>query len=308
MHNTIDQHAEDIRIFNRFYTGHIGALNQHLLNSPYNLTECRILFEVSENNNLTAANLSRSLQLDKAHISRILRKFKSLDMLEERPGEKDRREKILHLTTKGVEVYSGLNLASHDEMANVLQKLNEEDQLSLVQSMQHIESLLTGKKAKTPPIIIRQHQPGDIGQIISGHAKLYTSEYGWDETFEGMVAGLAGKFLDAHDNSKERCWVAEQQDRIVGSAFVVDAGNNQSQLRMLFVDKSARGFGIGKQLLSECLRFAKGAGYKSMKLWTIDILLAARRLYEAEGFTLHSENKHHSFGVDLVSQIWERDL
>ncbi len=190
----------------------------------------------------------------------------------------------------------------------MLRELSDVEQRRLCKAMRSIEDLLGDESAEQVPYILRPHQPGDMGWIIHRHGVLYAQEYGWDEQFEALVADVASKFIEKFDPKRERCWIAERQGEIVGSVFLVQQSVEVAKLRLLFVEPSARGLGIGHRLVSECIRFAGRVGYKRIALWTNDVLRAARRIYEQAGFHLVKEERHHSFGHDLVGQNWDLEL
>lgn len=296
-----------VRAFNRFHTQLVGALGQRILDSPHSLTESRILYELAHQRDLTAAALAKSLRLDPAYLSRILARLVSLGLIEKRPSASDGRASILRLTRSGRAAFDALDHAADADADAMLAPLSRAGRSSVAAAMATIMSELA-TESPAPPIVIRDPTPGDIGWIIHRHGALYASEYGWDETFEGLVAEIAGRFLKSHDPARERCWVAERDGDILGSVFVVDADDGVAKLRLLYVEPAARGNRLGRRLVEEALRFAGRAGYRKMALWTNDILLAARRIYEATGFRLVASEPHQSFGKALVGETWERDL
>ncbi|USG62220.1 helix-turn-helix domain-containing GNAT family N-acetyltransferase [Sneathiella marina] len=297
-----------IRHFNRFYTRHVGALNEGLLNSDFTLTEMRILYELYAGDNLTAASLNKDLSLDPAYLSRIIKKFKTKRLVKTAPNLSDRRKTILSLTNLGRATFIPFLKSSQKEVDTVLSRLTDPQKKELLRSMRSILSIL-GDDAPAPnPVLIRSHQPGDIGWIIHSHGKLYAEEYDFDGRFEAMVAQIAGNFLEDHNPDKEHCWVAEREGHILGSIFLVRKDDHTAKLRMLYVSAEARGEGVGRSLISECLNFARKAGYKKVTLWTNDILTAAIKLYIEAGFQLVHEEKHVSFGQELVGQTWDLTL
>ncbi len=301
---TVDQ----IRDFNRFYTTLLGVLNDGLLNSAYSLTEGRVLYELAHRDGVTAAELARDLKVDPAYISRILRKFRSGGLVVADASARDGRERRLALTDEGRAVFGPLERASRDQVSALLDPLAAPDRTTLLKAMDTIRSLLGAAAPDAEPYVIRSHRSGDIGWIVHRHGVLYSEEYGFDDTFEALVAGIAGAFLKSHDPKREHCWVAERHGGIVGSVTLVDAGDGVAKLRLLYVEPSARGLGIGARLVDECLRFAKRAGYRRMSLWTNAIHHAACHIYKERGFAIVAEEPYHDFGQDLVSQTWERDL
>ncbi len=297
-----------VRAFNRFHTRLVGALDRRILNSPHSLTESRILFEIAHCRDLTAAALAKTLRLDPAYLSRVLARLAALGLVDKRPSASDGRASTLRLTRAGRAAFDGLDRAADAEAAATLEPLSRARRAKVAAAMATIMAELSAGPAAEPPIVIRGHAPGDVGWIVHRHGVLYAAEYGWDETFEGLVAEIAGHFLNAYDPARERCWVAEREGEILGSVFVVDAGDGVAKLRLLYVEPNARGSGLGRRLVDEALRFAARAGYRKMTLWTNDILIAARRVYEATGFRLVASEPHRSFGKALVGETWEKNL
>jgi DNA-binding MarR family transcriptional regulator/N-acetylglutamate synthase-like GNAT family acetyltransferase len=297
-----------VRQFNRFYTQKIGVLHEGLLSSPFSLTEVRVLYELAHRERPVASELGKNLGLDPGYLSRILSSFKTKGLIESKPSELDGRQSILRLTEKGKEAFSPLNERARDEIRILLGSLSESDQIQLVKAMESIKELLSPGPKHKAPYLLRPHQPGDMGWVVHLHGMLYAQEYGWDDTFEAMVAGIVAKFIQNLDPKRERCWIAEIDGEVVGSVFLVKESDTVSKLRMLIVHPKARGLGMGKRMVNECLRFAKQAGYRKTMLWTNSVLHAARHIYEEAGFKLVLEEPHHSFGHDLVGETWELDL
>ncbi len=296
-----------MRRFNRFYTRQIGLLRQGLLNSPFSLAEARVLYELAHRQQPSAAELGQDLLLDAGYLSRILRSFERRGLLRKEVSPRDRRQALLSLTEAGREAQSALEAGSDAEAGAMLQPLEIEAQQRLLQAMRTIEDLLAPRPS-LPPYVLRAHRPGDMGWIVHRHGVLYAREYGWDESFEALVAEIAAKFIRDLDPRRECCWMAEREGEILGSVLLVKQSDTVAQLRLLLVEPAARGLGIGRRLVEECIRFARQAGYGSVRLWTNDILTAARHIYEKAGFRLSAEEKHHSFGQDLVGQTWELRL
>jgi DNA-binding MarR family transcriptional regulator/GNAT superfamily N-acetyltransferase len=296
-----------VRRFNRFHTRLVGALNEGLLASPYPLPQVRVLYEVAHDEGVFATDLARRLNINPGHLSRLLSSLEAAGLVSRAPSADNGKRLALRLTDKGRETFAGLNAASAREVADLLSPLSEPDQRQLVGAMETIERLL-GKPSEDTTFVLRDPVPGDMGWIVHRQATLYTHEYGWDWTFEALVSRIVSDFITNFDPDRERCWVAEREGEIVGSVFVVRQDDDVAKLRMLYVEQSARGLGLGRRLVDECLRFARAKGYKRLVLWTNANLVAARRIYETAGFRLIEEEPHHSFGHDLIGQIWERDL
>jgi DNA-binding MarR family transcriptional regulator/GNAT superfamily N-acetyltransferase len=300
--------VEAVRRFNRFYTRQIGVLNEGLLRSPFSLAEARVIYELARRERTTASELSGELGLDAGYLSRILRTFKKNGLLDKQPSEVDGRRSVLRLTQEGRRVFAMLNARSRHEIEELLNQLPPNDQDRLVEAMRVVEGLLGARPERAAPYILRPHQPGDIGWVVHRHGVLYAEEYGWDERFEALVAGIVAAFIESYDPKRERCWMAERDGEIVGSVFLVRQSDTVAKLRLLLVEPKARGLGIGARLVRECIQFARRAGYGSITLWTNSVLLAARHIYEQEGFRLVQEEPHHSFGRDLIGETWVLDL
>jgi DNA-binding MarR family transcriptional regulator/GNAT superfamily N-acetyltransferase len=301
-------HAETVRRFNRFYTKKIGVLRQGLLGSPFSLTEARVVYELAHHDQTTATELGRELDLDAGYLSRILRSFLKQGLIHKQLSKTDGRQSLLRLSTEGQAAFANLNSRSQTEVTEMLNGLSPSDQQRLVKAMETIEGLLGDRSEPPVPYLLRPHQPGDMGWVVSSHGRLYAEEYGWDEQFEALVASIVAKFLQHYDSKWERCWIAERDGENVGSVFLVKESETVAKLRLLIVEPGARGLGLGGRLVDECIRFARRAGYRKMTLWTNNVLLAARHIYERAGFQLVHEEAHHSFGHDLVGETWELEL
>ncbi len=301
-----------VRRFNRAYTRRIGMLRQRLYDSPYSLAQVRVLYELANAATPpTASALVRDLDVDAGYLSRILREFEARGLVRKTRSAHDGREFHLALTAAGRKAFAPLDRASHDEIGALLAPLPAAAQAKLVAAMTTIETVLADASVAMPspaPIILRPHRPGDIGWVIARHGALYAQERGWDDTFEAMVAKIAARFLERFDPQRERCWIAERDGENVGCVFVVKRSATVAQLRLLSVEPTARGAGVGRRLVAECIAFARAAGYRKLMLWTNAGLDAARRLYDEAGFRLTAEERHHSFGKDLVGQTFELKL
>jgi DNA-binding MarR family transcriptional regulator/GNAT superfamily N-acetyltransferase len=300
--------VETVRAFNRFYTRQIGLLDEGLLRSEFSLTEVRVLYELAHRDGSTAAELGRDLHLDAGYLSRILKKLGNRRFIARTRSRDDARRSVLALTRAGREAFEPLNRASYDQIAGMIGQLPAGDQEKLVKAMRRVQELLGGKPKPEVSYVLRPHRSGDIGWITHRQGILYAQEYGWDETFEALVAEIAAAFVKNFDPRRERCWIAEREGEIVGSVFLMRQSDEIGKLRLLYVEPAARGLGIGRRLVKECIRFAGTKGYKTLTLWTNDVLVSARRIYEAAGFRLVAEERHTSFGKHLVGQSWELDL
>ena len=305
---TPDDPIQTIRRFNRFYTRQIGVLQEHLLDSQFSLTEVRVLYELAHREQVTAKQLCLDLGLDRGYLSRMLQNFEAQGWIRTAQSAEDRRKVLLTLTAKGKKVFSPLDRRSSDDVAAMLGKLSSSQQANLLAAMQHIEGVLAPSQSGQA-YSLRRHRPGDMGWVVQSHGLLYSREYGYDERFEALVAGIVAEFIEKLDPARERCWIAEKDGANVGSVFLVRESASVAKLRLLLVEPSARGLGIGKRLVEECVRFAGEAGFKKIVLWTQSELLAARRIYENTGFQRVGEKKHDSWGrKDLVAETWELKL
>jgi DNA-binding MarR family transcriptional regulator/GNAT superfamily N-acetyltransferase len=298
-----------VRAFNRFYTRKLGVLDQYLGKTPYSLSEARVLYELAHRGELAAKEIGIELGLDPGYLSRIVQNFDEKGLITRKPLASDRRQYQLSLTARGRQVFAKLNLSSQNEVAAMLAALSAGDARRLTQAMATIEDLLEPAAAqKRAPFLLRSHGIGDIGWVVSSQAVAYAEDYGWDISYEALVAGICAQFIRNHDPAREHCWIAEVDGERVGSIFLVDGGDEIAKLRLLGVEKKARGLGVGRALVEQCIRGARERGYRKMTLWTQSILLAARGIYQSTGFRMVKEEKHHSFGVDLVGETWELDL
>jgi len=304
-----DRRVEAVRSFNRFYTRHVGALARGYLDSPFSLTEARVLYELAHREQPTASEIARELGLDAGYLSRILRDFKRRGLIDRKRSPGDGRRSLLSLTPKGRSAFAPLDARAREQVGAILNTLSETDQTRLVEAMRTVAALLGGAPAEPrTPYILRPHGPGDMGWVVHRHGVLYAQEYGWDERFEALVAEIVAKFIQNFDPKRERCWIAERNGEVVGSVFLVRHSDTVGQLRLLLVEPRARGLGIGSRLVSECVRFAGQVGYRKIVLWTNSVLHAARHIYEKAGFRLVHQEPHHSFGHDLVGETWELAL
>ncbi len=318
-----DAHIETIRRFNRFYTRRIGALHEGLLDSKFTLTESRLLWELAHADGQTATDLARTLELDAGYLSRLLTGLKERGLIKGTRSADDARQQHLALTAAGKRAFAPLDARSRADVTALLATLGEPQRQQLLASMTTIERLLgepAPRAEPAEPYTLRPHRAGDIGWVVSRHGALYTSEYGWDMRFEALVAHIAADFIDRFDAQREACWIAERGDaqagERIGSIFLVQARDEATQapidgtaqLRMLLIEPSARGLGLGKRLVDECTRFARQVGYRKIMLWTNANLFAARGIYAKAGYVLTHTEQHHSFGHDLVGEIWELAL
>jgi DNA-binding MarR family transcriptional regulator/GNAT superfamily N-acetyltransferase len=296
-----------VRSFNRFYTGVIGVLTDGLLRTPYTLTEARVLFELAQRDRTEVPALRRTLGLDPGYLSRILARFEADALVERGRSPRDARAQVVALTESGRGAFATLDARSTEEITALLGRLPDTDQRRLLGAMATIERLL-GRGTASPELRLRPPTPGELGWVVERHGALYAAEYGWNAEFEALAARIVADFAAGHDPDRERAWIAELDGRPVGCVLCVGRDEETAQLRLLLVEPSARGLGLGGRLVDECLRFARDAGYRRMVLWTNDVLVAARRIYERAGFRLVGSEPHHSYGHDLVAQWWERDL
>jgi DNA-binding MarR family transcriptional regulator/GNAT superfamily N-acetyltransferase len=303
-----NQRVGAVRRFNRFWTRQIGVLREGYLESPFSLTEVRVLYELARSEEITASELGKELGLDVGYLSRLLRGFEGRGLISKKPSETDGRRSLLRLTEGGQEAFAPLDARSREDVGAMLGALSAAEQDRLVGAMRTIEELLGAQPESKVPYLLRPHEAGDMGWVVHRHGILYAREYGWDERFEALVARIVADFVDNFDPAKERCWIAEGDCAILGCVFVVKESDTVAKLRLLLVEPEARGLGLGTRLVEECVRFARSRGYEKLTLWTNSVLDIARRIYEEKGFEIVEEEEHHSFGKDLVGQNWELKL
>jgi DNA-binding MarR family transcriptional regulator/N-acetylglutamate synthase-like GNAT family acetyltransferase len=296
-----------VRAFSRFYTRRLGTLAEGLLDTPYSLTESRVLFELALAERTDMADLRRRLDLDSGYLSRLLAKFDAAGLVRREVSPLDGRRQTIALTAAGRRVFKTLDARSTKQVGEMLAALPEERQAALVAAMKLVMQALGGPQ-RVPVVVLRALRPGDLGWAVQRHGELYAREHGFDQGFEALVARIAADYVDRFDGTGESAWIAELDGERAGCVLCVRKDAGTAQLRILLVEPWARGHGIGARLVDECVRFARSAGYRRIALWTNDVLASARRIYEAAGFELVKEEPHRSFGKDLVGQFWERAL
>ena len=304
----LDGQVDAVRGFSRFYTRKLGIIEPKLLHSAFTLQEARILYEIAHRPACTATDLARDLGLDAGFLSRTLQTLQRRQIVTRKPSKHDGRVNELSLTAKGRTAQVELERRSREEVGTLLASLDDTERAAVVRAMATIEQTLERPAEKPAAFLLRSHRPGDIGWVISSQAQAYAEEYGWDISYEALVAEICAQFIRNYDAAREHCWIAEANGERLGSVFLVDGGNGIAKLRLLLVEKKARGLGVGRALVEQCIRGARETGYKEMTLWTQSILVAARGIYQALGFRRVKEEPHHSFGVDLVGETWEMKL
>ncbi|MEA2738695.1 MAG: hypothetical protein QOH05_2002 [Acetobacteraceae bacterium] len=297
-----------VRRFSRFYTRQIGLLGEGLLNSAFSLTEGRVLYELAHRDALTATDLCRDLGLDAGYLSRILKTFEQRDLITRTASPRDGRQMLVGLTRAGRAAFAPLDRASQEDVLAMIGRLTATETEALQQAMRTVERLMDAERKPADPIILRPHRIGDLGWIASRQALLYAQEYGWDASYEALAAEILAGFVKTHDPKSERSWIAEREGEVVGSVFVMRASETVAKLRLLYVEPAARGTGLGRRLVDACIGFARDSGYRTLTLWTNDVLVPARRIYQAAGFSCVAAAPHHSFGKDLIGETWELAL
>lgn len=303
----MNERVSAVRQFNRMYTRRIGLLNEAFLGTTYSLGEMRVLYELAHRTRPTATEIGKTLGFDLGYLSRLLRRFEQAGLLTKVPSESDGRQSLLELTRKGKAEVAAVEARQEQETGAMLDALPVAAQRRLVEAMRAIAEILDQPIESAPPTyILRSPHPGDMGWLVHRHGVLYSKEYGWNDLSEALAADVVTKFLRHHDPKRERCWIAERPDgEIVGFVLLVARSKTVAQLRLLQVEATARGAGLGRRLVRECIRFARQAGYTKIRLWTNDVLHAARRIYQSEGFELVEEEPHERFGPKLIAQTWE---
>jgi DNA-binding MarR family transcriptional regulator/GNAT superfamily N-acetyltransferase len=305
----LEPYVGAVRHFNRFYTRKIGVLAEGLLDSSLSLTEARVLYELCNRPGRAATDLRASLAIDAGYLSRILRAFEKRGWLERTPADSDARRLVLSVSRSGRAAFESLNARSNQQMGRLLSGIDRAALERLRRAMETVEEVLEPKQRPAAPYLLRTHRPGDIGWVVYRHGVLYSEEWGYDERFEALVARIAAEFVENFDPAAERCWIAEKEGERVGSVFLVRKSKYVAKLRLLLVEPSARGMGIGKRLVHECIDFARQRRYRKVVLWTQSELRAARQIYQQAGFRLAATEKHRSWGRDdLVAESWELSL
>jgi DNA-binding MarR family transcriptional regulator/GNAT superfamily N-acetyltransferase len=297
-----------VRRFSRFYTRKLGIIEPKLLGSPWTLQEARIIYEIAQRQNCTATELVRTLGLDAGFLSRTLQAMQRRRIVTRKPSKTDRRVTEIALTAKGRAAFADLDGRSRGEVAALLGGLDAVERTAVVAAMTTIGRVLEPAARQPTGFVLRSHRPGDIGWIVSRHGALYADEYGWDISFEALAAEIAAQFIKSYDPSREHCWIAEIDGEPVGSILLVKASDDVAKLRLLLLERRARGLGVGRALTEQCIRFARQAGYQSITLWTQSILVAARGVYQRAGFVLVGTEPHRSFGQSLIGETWELKL
>ncbi|HTC89204.1 MAG TPA: bifunctional helix-turn-helix transcriptional regulator/GNAT family N-acetyltransferase [Bryobacteraceae bacterium] len=301
-------HADSVRGFNRFYTKQIGLLRKGYLDSAFSLAEVRVLYELVHRKHPIAADIAKELDLDAGYLSRLLAKFEKRGLISRKASGTDGRQSHLALTKRGRQAFAPLEVKTQKQVAAMLNGLCSADQQRLVDAMHTIEQLLGAQPQPERPYTLRTHRPGDMGWVVHRHGALYAAEYGWDESFEGLTAGIVAKFIQNFDAQRERCWIAERDGAILGCIFLVKKSDRIAKLRLLLVEPSARGLGLGKRLVEECISFAREAGYRKMTLWTQSNLNAARHIYASAGFRLVKQEPAKQFGYEMMTETWDLKL
>ncbi len=304
---TVLRRAQAVRQFNRFYTKHVGALHEHLHKSEFSLTEVRVLRELAGGHVQTAAALTRNLGLDSGYLSRLLANLERRGLIARRPSDVDARQSLLSLTEAGYGAYEPLDAAAVEEVLGMLVRLTDGSQEQLIGAMQLIERLLD-ERPRHSIVTLRAPRAGDYGWLVRRQAQLFASGHGWDHTFEGLLARMVAEFAQTHNPQRETCWIADQQGTVVGSVLLTTLSSGVAGVRMLYVEPDVQRLGIGTQLLNECMRFAKGAGYAKLAVMTESALLDARRLFDHAGFSRATAVPEQRFGRELVIERWERSL
>ena len=303
-----EQRISAVRHFSRFYTREIGLLQAGFLNSPFSLTQARVLYELSRRKDCTASELATELGLDHGYLSRILRGFADDGLIGRERSKDDGRQVVLSLTAKGRKAFAPIDTRSQRDAGALLGKLPAHDQSRVVDAMSTIEGLLGQGKRGPLSYLLRPHRPGDMGWVVARHGVLYGEEYGWDAGIEALTAEIVANFLKNFDPAREKCWIAEIDGEPVGSVFIVKEKDNVARLRLLIVDPKARGLGIGHRLVEECIRFSREAGYRKITLWTHAVLKAAREIYQQAGFQIVEQWVHDDFGKPEPAETWELTL
>jgi DNA-binding MarR family transcriptional regulator/GNAT superfamily N-acetyltransferase len=310
-----DRDIAAVRGFNRFYTRELGVLRKTYLDSPYSLGEARLLYEIAQRRSPTASDIARALDLDAGYLSRTLRNFEKRGLIRREVSAHDGRQSHLALSASGHRAFAPLDRRSQRDASRALAKLTPTDRARLVAAMHTIETLLGGEAAakgataagRSEPRL-RAPLPGDFGWIVKRHAEIYGQEYGWVAPFEGVCAQIVADFINKYDRKRERCWIAEIDGVNIGSVMLVKDSAKVARIRLLLLEPSARGAGLGARLVDECIGFARRTRYQRITLWTHSVLSAARHIYQKAGFKLVRTERHNSWGRPVVSEHWDLEL
>lgn len=300
--------TDALREFNRFYTRRLGVLNEGLLDSPFSLAESRVMYELYANGPAMPSELADRLDMDRGYLSRLIARLDEQGLLKSETSEADRRSRTIRLTRKGRASFAKLDAKSQAQAAELIAPMDARARRKLISNLREMRRAMGDSGVAASPIVLRGHRPGDIGLVTQRHGELYAREYGWDERFEALVAGILSRYIAEFNPARERCWIAERDGEFLGCVFLMHKGADTAQLRMLLVEPAARGTGLGRTLVDECVRFARQCGYKKMVLWTNSQLDAARHIYQSHGFELIREEPHDAFGDGSVGQYWELEL
>jgi DNA-binding MarR family transcriptional regulator/GNAT superfamily N-acetyltransferase len=297
-----------VRAFNRIWTAKIGVLDDRLHASAYSLSEARVLYELAQRDAMGTGDLKATLGIDAGYLSRILARCKRDKLVTAVATPTDRRRQTVALTAKGRAAFRDVDARANADVTSLLARVSADAQRDLTTAMATIRRALAEPTAAVRGYVLRAPRPGDLGWVIERNGALYAAEYGWDDSYEALVARIVADFVAKRNPVREAAWIAELDGQRVGCVFCVAKSARVAQLRLLLVEPSARGLGIGRALVAECIAHARRCGFSKLVLWTNDVLRSARKIYEAAGFKLVSHGKHHSFGHDLVEQTWELDL
>jgi len=304
------RHEQDVaalRGFNRVYTMQLGLLDAHLDDSPFTLSEARILYELANRTDPTAAEIARVLGLDPAQISRTIKRFANRGLVAMRDDPSHGRHQLLSLTGPGRAAFAALEGNTQRAVGALLDGLPPFRRAAMLSAARTITRIFEQDTAPRP--VLRGLRPGDLGMVTARQAILYTGEYGWNGDYEALVARILADFHQSFDPDRDAAWIAEMDGRMAGSVFLVHGDEpDLGKLRLLYVERDARGTGVGKMLVAACIDRARAVGYKRLDLWTNSVLSAARAVYERAGFVLVDETPHHSFGQELVGQTWSLAL
>ncbi|MGK4596506.1 MULTISPECIES: helix-turn-helix domain-containing GNAT family N-acetyltransferase [unclassified Amycolatopsis] len=297
-----------VRAFNRLYTGVIGVLDEGPADAEYSLSEARVIFELAQQDQTQVTDLRKRLDLDAGYASRLLARLEGRGLLTRERSDEDARRQIVRLTENGRKAFAVLDERSVGRIGSLLGRFGDDEQQRLLGAMDTITSLV-GERAADPTLVLRPPRPGDFGWVVHRHGALYSREYGWDERFEALVARVVAEYVDRRGDPRQAGWIAELDGERVGSIFCMPAEDGvTAKLRMLLLEPAARGRGVGKRLVSECVEFARASGYPAMELWTVSLLEAARAIYQKAGFQLVSEETITGFGYELTGQTWRLEL
>jgi DNA-binding MarR family transcriptional regulator/GNAT superfamily N-acetyltransferase len=300
--NVPEQITRQIRDFNRFYIGFIGAVNKSVQNSPFSLAEARVLYEIKHNEAPTASSINVQLDLDPGYLSRIIRRFEQEKHLEKERSPSDGRAFVLRLTAQGERILTALEKAADKSTAELLAPLTKSDVYGLLRSMDTIRSILTADPQSTE---VRPVKPGELGIVVSQSMDFYMNEMGLDQSFELFLFERMSRFMKNKERERSEGWVVDHNGSIVGSIFVDREDSKSAKIAGLLLQPEFRKMGLARKLMDEALAFCRENLYQRVYIMSFPELRDARRLYEYYGFSPTEEETKNAWGKEITLERWD---